>query len=115
MIAIPPPGYTGKRLTLACPHCASVLKVRSSRTVTAMVRQVSLLCLNVECGASFGADLTITHAIAPSAQPNPAVKLRTFASRKKPANDDVPARTDAPSGSEVPPANDDGDAVATLA
>lgn len=115
MTAIPPPGYTGKRLTLACPHCASVLKVRSSRTVTPMVRQVSLLCLNDECGASFGADLTITHAIAPSAQPNPAVKLRAFASRKRAANDDTPSRTDAPSGPEVPPANDETDDVATLA
>ncbi len=112
------PIYAGKRITIGCPHCASVLKVRSSRPVSSIVRQVTLVCLNDECCATFGADLTITHAIGPSARPNPAVHLKSVPPRRRPesnpANDDAPPLLDSPGGPEVPsPANDQVAGIAT--
>lgn len=84
---------------LRCPHCASGLRSRSTRPVTPLVRQLYMQCVNEDCGATFGADLTITHMISPGAKPNPAVQMRTTPPRQRAAaNDDLPG------GSEVPPA-----------
>ena len=78
--------------------------------MTSLVRQLQVQCINVECGASFGADLTITHQISPSAAPNPAIVLRTVP-RRRVANDDFPPAANDVRGVEVPPpANDDQDA-----
>ncbi|WP_240663490.1 ogr/Delta-like zinc finger family protein [Sphingomonas sp. UV9] len=100
--------YSGKRITIGCPHCQSVLKVRSSRQTDPIVRQVTLACQNDNCCATFGADLTLTHVISAGAQPNPAVLLRTTPPRRRPANDDMPPCGDAPGSVDHPPANDDG-------
>jgi hypothetical protein len=61
---------------IACPHCGQATGVRNSRSMTPLVRQLQLQCVNPECGATFGADLSITHQISPSAIPNPAIMLR---------------------------------------
>ena len=65
----------GHRLAIDCPHCGSRSRVRSSRQQTATVRSASLQCSNVECGHTFGAQLAVTHTIAPSRLPNPDVVL----------------------------------------
>lgn len=99
--------YSGKRITIGCPHCQSVLKVRSSRQTDLIVRQVTLACQNDSCCATFGADLTLTHVISAGAQPNPAVMLRTTPPRRRPANDDLPACINAPGTADLEHANDD--------
>lgn len=100
--------------SIDCPHCKGPAQVRSSRSVTETYRQLYVRCSNLECGHIFGAELTITHTISPSANPDPNVHLRIGSPRQRklpvPAND---------CGSEVPlplAANDDdgvGEAVAT--
>ncbi|WP_174297234.1 ogr/Delta-like zinc finger family protein [Sphingomonas bacterium] len=99
----------GKRATLACPHCRGALRIRTSRTVTTTYRQFVLACFNPECGFTCGAEMSITHAISPSARPDPAVRLRQAPPRRRPApaNDDQPARSISPAGPEVPAANDE--------
>ena len=72
--------------SIPCPHCKSRAQVRSSRGVTPTYRQLHLVCRNIECGHTFGADITVTHTISPSACPDPAIELRQVSSRK-PAND----------------------------
>lgn len=99
--------YSGKRITIGCPHCQSVLKVRSSRGIGPIVRQMTLACQNDDCSATFGADLTLTHVISAGAQPNPAVQLRTTPPRRRPANDDMPLCIDALGGFGSAHANDD--------
>lgn len=95
---------------IACPHCGGATVVRYSRSMTPLVRQMQLQCINTECGATFGADLSITHQISPSAIPNPAIMLRKVPPRRV-ANDDFPPAANDVSGLEVPrPANDDHDA-----
>ena len=83
-------GFPGHRLSIACPHCGERASVRSSKQQTVLVRDCNMQCSNVECAHTFGAQLSITHTIAPSRVPNPDVVL-PFAARArplKPANDD---------------------------
>lgn len=95
---------------IACPHCGQATGIRHSRSMTPLVRQMQLQCVNPECGATFGADLSITHQISPSAMPNPAITLRKAPPRRV-ANDDFPPAANDMSGPEVPrPANDDHEA-----
>ncbi len=97
----------GSRTALACPHCGAAMRIRTSRLASKTCRELNLHCLNVNCGATYGATLEISHAISPSAHPNPSVSLRQAPQRPRqnpPTN---------PSGPAVPPpANDD--AVRTI-
>ncbi len=96
----------GIRSNIACPHCRAATRTRTSRSVTGTYRQLTLICLNPECGATYGADLAITHMISPSARPDPSVQLRESAPRGRSADNDRQPRT--VTGPEVPrPANDD--------
>lgn len=100
----------GKRTNMACPHCGGALRTRTSRSVTPTYRQFVFACFNADCGATFGAEMTITHAISPSARPNPDVRLRQAPPRHRrqaPANDTVPARSTAPGEPLPPPVNDE--------
>lgn len=106
----------GPRASADCPHCGDKLKIRSSRPTSPTSRQLNLACQNVDCGATFGAVLDITHEISPSREPNPSIVLRKApprAPRAQAVNDTVPSRTSAPGGPEVPPANDDDALTAT--
>lgn len=103
--------------TVKCPDCKGPTRTRSSREVTILYRQLIIACANPECGGTFGAELSLTHRISPSAIPDPSIDLRMAPPRTRrlptPANDD-PAR-----GPEVPlplAANDDDgvhEAIAT--
>lgn len=101
-----------QKIGIACPHCDSASRTRSSRTISPTYRQAIAACTNAECGFTFGIGVEITHAISPSATPNPAIQLRQSPPRhRRPANDTHPfaANDGAVRGPEVPPiaANDD--------
>ena len=87
------------RLGMACPHCGGPARIRTSRSLTRTYRQISFQCLDAACGHTFGAELTVTHTISPSARPNPDVQLRVAPQRKHAAS-----ANDQPCGPEVPPA-----------
>lgn len=78
-----PPSWRGgrqkQRFTHKCPHCGSVAKMRTTRAVTPLFRELRFQCTNVEgdeaCGHTFVASLEITRTIVPSARPNPRIKL----------------------------------------
>ena len=91
----------GRSNGVDCPHCGSPTRSRSTRLVTSTLREIYLQCTNLHCGASFGAQFAITHQIAPSARPNPEVRLRKspLAMRRR--------ATAPPGGSEVPLAAND--------
>lgn len=78
--------------TIACPHCDTRAKVRSSEQMTSLVRELRFTCDNDACGHTFLGTLEITRTITPSARPNPAVNLPMTPRRPKPepANDDGP-------------------------
>ena len=93
-----------------CPHCAEPLRVRNSRPVVPTLRQLNLECVNDDCAATFGGELTITHGIWPSAKPDPSVHLRMVPPRRPvPDNDNHGQQVLACAPGVAPPAaNDDG-------
>jgi hypothetical protein len=102
-----------------CPdQCGGYLTNRTSRAITTTYRQLVLACSNVECGATFGGELSITHRISPSANPHPELQLRTAPPRRRADNDNLGPQVIAARAPEVAPvAMNDGDelgeAVAT--
>ncbi len=84
------------KIGVSCPHCGSPSRIRSSRAVTPLYRQLYCQCPNVDCGFTFGCEVNVTHGISPSAKPNPGIHLRMEAPRKRMTGPGVPA-----------PANDD--------
>ena len=109
-----------QRIGIACPHCGQATRTRSSRSISSTYRQAIAACTDPECGFTFGVGIEVTHAISPSAKPNPAIVLRQSPPRlRRPANDTQPAAAnDGPaSGPEVPPApaNDLGPPAAIAA
>lgn len=62
-------------ISVACPHCRSRARARTSREETPLVREARFQCSNVECGHTFVVKLEITSTIAPSQMPNPDIIL----------------------------------------
>ncbi|MDR7655026.1 MULTISPECIES: ogr/Delta-like zinc finger family protein [Acinetobacter] len=61
-----------------CPHCASKFYLRTSKLESPLFRVVYFQCSNIKCGFSARAEFAITHQVAPSANPNPLVNLKTY-------------------------------------
>lgn len=75
----------GGAIRVHCPHCESLAKVRTTREVTALYRELRFQCINVEgddpCGHTFVASLVIERTIVESARPNPRIRLPIAAPR----------------------------------
>jgi ssDNA-binding Zn-finger/Zn-ribbon topoisomerase 1 len=94
------------RTSIPCPHCQSVMRIRSNRPINLTARELFFFCTNMEeCGATYRAALTILNQVSPSGTPNPCVNLALSPPRKRPA----PANDDSKRGSEVPPRANDND------
>ena len=94
---------TAKRTKLpsiACPHCGERAGVRDSVQVTPIVRELRLVCDNLDCGHYFLAQLSVIRTVRPSACPNPDIILPVGKWTEPPANDDTPT----PANDEHPPA-----------
>lgn len=63
------------RLSMKCPYCESRAIARTSKTLTATLREITYSCRNPECGASWVASLEATRLLSPSAIPNPQVRI----------------------------------------
>lgn len=107
------------KIGIVCPNCKAPMRTRNSRGLTPTYRQLIYVCQDPECGGSYGAELTITHVISPSAKPNPDLQLRQSPPRRKRAdNDDFPpassTTTDGPGVPSLLPANDDREELAAI-
>lgn len=87
----------GSRGSMTCPHCLQSTRIRTSRGVSATYRQLNLQCTNPECGATYGASLSIDSIISPSAVPNPAIALKVATPRTRA----MPAATRAPANDGI--------------
>jgi hypothetical protein len=58
---------------ITCPHCNSDSTVRTSRALSATVREATVQCNNPECAHTWIAHLEVVRTIAPSMTPNPKV------------------------------------------
>lgn len=72
----------GGTLRTSCPHCRCFAKVRSSETITALVKELRYQCTNLDCGHTFVASLTIDRTVVQSAMPNPRIRLPVGQPRK---------------------------------
>jgi len=93
-----------------CPHCGARSIVRDSVQVTPIVRELRLVCDDVDCGHTFVAQLSVIRTVRPSARPNPNIHLPVGNWAPPPANDDAPA----PANDERPPAAEDPTRAAPL-
>lgn len=61
-----------ERLRFDCPHCDSLMKIRTSKRLAPTYRKLYLYCTNQnECGFRCTADIEITTTLTPPALPNP--------------------------------------------
>lgn len=70
-------------LKLSCPHCESIMRIRSSELLSPLYRRFYLHCENAEsCGFRCTAGLELTKTLSPSLYPNPEVEKLPLARRK---------------------------------
>lgn len=58
-----------------CPHCRAPARIRSSKPVSEISRELKLQCQNVECAHTWVAVVEAVRTIAPSMTPNPKVYI----------------------------------------
>ena len=62
-------------ISIRCPHCDSRSIARTSRQLSATLREIFFQCLDVECGHTYVANLEVVRTISPSAKPKTAIRL----------------------------------------
>lgn len=66
------------KLRHPCPHCGSHMQVRTSNSEFALIRELYMFCTNHwECGFRAVWVLSIDRVLAPSANPNPDLQVKT--------------------------------------
>lgn len=63
------------RLTFYCPHCKGNTKTRTSRGLSATLRELIYQCDDPECSYSFLVLAEAVRTLSPSGKPDPAVNL----------------------------------------
>lgn len=71
---------------ITCPHCDSDSTIRTSRALSATVREAKVQCNNPDCAHTWVAHLEAVRTIAPSMMPNRAVYI-PLSQRSPAAND----------------------------
>lgn len=59
------------KVTQRCPACRDRSLIRTSEEQTPLVRLFYFQCLNTDCGQTWVSQLSVLHAIVPSAMPEP--------------------------------------------
>lgn len=62
-------------MRLNCPHCGHPGNIRSSDTVSSLIRRHYVICSNFECGHAWRATTEADMTLSPSATPNTTVML----------------------------------------
>lgn len=71
-------------MRLICPHCKSTARIRSSKDITALTRELRIQCGNVECGHTFVAVLEMVRTIRPSGMPDPLIAQQLSGQLREP-------------------------------
>ena len=58
-----------------CPDCKGAMRIRTSYALGQTMRRLTYECLNVECGASFAASITLDARLNMPAQPSMTVVI----------------------------------------
>ena len=74
-------------MRIYCPRCEAKATIRTSKELSATMRQLYCTCNDPECGHTFVMDLTFSHTLSPSARDLPEHIPRDI--RKKSAMEQV--------------------------
>ncbi len=74
-------------MRIYCPRCETKAVIRTSKELSATMRQLYCTCNDPECGHTFVMDLTFSHTLSPSALDLPDQIRRDI--RKKSAIEQV--------------------------
>lgn len=66
------------KASFICPHCKSNLTLRTSKKESNLFRVAYYQCSNIFCGFTARCEMTLTHQVTPSQQPDPAVNLPRY-------------------------------------
>lgn len=62
-------------MRLLCPHCQSNAHIRTSLQVSPVLREMTMVCKDPECGHTFIVHAEAARTLSPSAKPDPDVHL----------------------------------------
>lgn len=62
-------------MRIKCPHCSGNAKVRTSRSLSPISRELYYQCQNVQCGHTWYSLLSVIRTIVPSRTPNQKVYI----------------------------------------
>ena len=60
-------------ISLPCAHCHGTVKAAKSRTMSTMMKEITYICLNPECGHVDVASLEVLRTLSLSAMPDPEI------------------------------------------
>jgi len=63
------------RITICCPHCESKANARTSKALSATLREIVYVCVDPECGHTYVAQLEVVRTLSPSAKPKKDIRL----------------------------------------
>ena len=63
-------------ISIPCPHCDHRVRAAKSRTMSGMMKEITYMCQNPECGHIFVASLEVLRTLSPSAIPKPGVNIQ---------------------------------------
>lgn len=63
-------------MRIKCPHCKGTARIRTSRVISDLTKDLYCQCENVMCGHTFVASVETVRTISPSATPDPLINLQ---------------------------------------
>lgn len=60
---------------IPCPHCNGPCRTLKTKQIAPTYREITLMCMDDDCGHTFVASLTPVRTITPSATPNPEIRI----------------------------------------
>lgn len=70
-------------MLIQCPHCLHVAKIRTSRAISKLTREVFCQCTNLACGHTFRTVNEVVQTISPSAVPDPVVEQQLLPASRR--------------------------------
>lgn len=64
-----------RNIGLRCPHCSTAPRAVKSRVLSSLMKEITYMCQNPECGYSFVARLEIARTLSISSIAKPEIKV----------------------------------------
>lgn len=62
-------------ISIPCPHCKSRVLAKKSRTMNCLMKEITYVCQNPDCGHVFVASLEVLRTLSLSSMPNPQIRI----------------------------------------